>query len=111
MDYKKAPSNDIAIIGMACVYPGAHSPEELWQNVLAGRRYFRKTPPERLPLSDYFDPDPETPGKTYSDQMALITGWSFDPLKFRIPPVTANATDIAHWIALSTAGAALADAG
>jgi len=29
--------DSIAIIGMACVYPGAHSPEQLWENVLAGR--------------------------------------------------------------------------
>ncbi|MGE5894814.1 MAG: beta-ketoacyl synthase N-terminal-like domain-containing protein, partial [bacterium] len=38
---KNAHEDSIAIIGMACIYPGAHSPEELWRNVLAGRRYFR----------------------------------------------------------------------
>ena len=54
----KVPAHLIAIVGMACVYPGAHSPQELWQNVLAGRRFFRKSPSERLPLTDYFDPDP-----------------------------------------------------
>lgn len=101
----------IAVIGMACVYPGAHSPEELWQNVLAGRRYFRKMPAERLPRQDYFDDNPDVPGKTYCDQMAVITDWVFDPLEFRIPPVTAEASDIAHWLALSTAKTALDDAG
>ena len=45
----------IAIVGMACVFPGAHSPGDLWENVLAGRRYFRRMPPERLPRDDYFD--------------------------------------------------------
>lgn len=105
----KGANNPIAIVGMACEFPGAHSPEELWENVLAGRRSFRKAPPERLP-PDYFDPDPEAPGKSYTDQMAVLTGWSFDPLEFRIPPVTFQATDIAHWLALYTARQALRNA-
>ena len=69
---------------MACEFPGAHSPQELWQNVLAGRRYFRKAPKERLP-SEYFDSDPTAPGKSYCDQMAVIESWQFDPIEFRIP--------------------------
>lgn len=100
----------IGIIGMACVYPGAHSPEELWQNVLAGRRFFRRMPPQRLPIRDYFDADPEAPGKTYCDQMAVIKDWAFDPLEFRIPQVTVEASDITHWLALSTAAEAIKDA-
>lgn len=101
----------IAIIGMACEFPGAHSPEELWQNVLAGRRYFRKMPDERLPRGDYYDPDPKAPGKTYCDQMAVISDWRFNPIDFRIPPVTVECSDIAHWLALSTARAAIEAAG
>jgi enediyne polyketide synthase len=101
----------IAVIGMACVFPGAHSPEELWQNILAGRKLFRKAPAERLSSNDYFDANPKSSGKTYSDQMAVITGWSFDPLEFRIPPVTFQTSDISHWLALSTAAAAVRNAG
>ena len=102
-------SQSIAIIGMACEFPGAHSPEELWENVLAGRRFFRKTPPERLP-PEYFDPDPEAPDKSYCDQMAVITGWGFDPVEYRIPPVTFQVTDMAHWLALDTARKAIRSA-
>lgn len=102
--------NSIAVISMACVYPGAGSPEELWENVLAGRRYFRKTPPERIP-GDYFDPDPDAPEKTYSDQMAVITDWKFNPVEFKVPPVVAQVSDITHWLALSTVKAALEGAG
>ena len=83
---KESGQTSIAIIGMACEFPGAHSPEELWQIVLAGSRYFRKAPKERLP-SEYFDSDPTAPGKSYCDQMAVIEGWQFDPIEFRIPPV------------------------
>ena len=100
----------IAVVGMGCVYPGAHSPEELWVNVLAGRRYFRKAPPERMP-PEYFNPDPQEPDKSYCDRMAVITGWEFDPLKFRIPPITYRTSDMAHWLALYTADLAIKDAG
>jgi enediyne polyketide synthase len=76
----------IAIIGMACEFPGAHSPEELWQNVLAGRRFFRKAPTERLPR-EYFDSDPLVPGKSYCDQMAVIEGWQLTRLNFGFRPL------------------------
>ncbi|WP_298036314.1 type I polyketide synthase [uncultured Desulfuromonas sp.] len=101
----------IAVIGMNCVYPGALSLDEFWQNVLAGRRFFRRMPDERLPMADYYDPDPTAPGKTYSTQMAVISGWSFDPTEFGIPPVTANVSDIVHWLTLYTARKALEDSG
>ena len=100
----------IAVVGMGCVYPGAHSPEELWENVLAGRRFFRKAPSERMP-PEYFDADPLAPDKSYCDRMAVISGWEFDPLKFRIPPITVRTSDIAHWLALHTAELALKDSG
>ena len=47
----------VAIVGMACRYPDASSPGELWTNVLAGRRAFRRIPPERLRVEDYFAAD------------------------------------------------------
>ncbi|MCP4180003.1 MAG: SDR family NAD(P)-dependent oxidoreductase [bacterium] len=103
-------SKSIAVVGMACVFPGAHSPEELFENILAGRRYFRKSPKERLPSEDYYDPDPLAPGKTYTDLMSVITDWTFDPLDYRIPPVTYNATDLAHWLALYTSKTAIENA-
>ncbi len=101
----------VAVIGMACVYPGAHSPEALWTNVLAGRREFRRFPDERLPRDAYFDPDPRTPDRCYCDQMAVVTDWEFDPAEFRVPPVTVAVTDPTHWMALWTAKRALLDAG
>lgn len=48
----------IAVVGMACRYPDADSPSELWQNVLAGRRAFRRLPDERMRAEDYYSPTP-----------------------------------------------------
>ena len=32
----RAAGGDIAIIGMACVFPGADGPEAFWRNICAG---------------------------------------------------------------------------
>ncbi len=101
----------IAIVGMACQYPDAHSPVELWENILAQRQAFRQLPPERLNLSDYFSPEPTTPDRTYITQAAVIEGYEFDRVGFCVPNSTFNSTDLTHWLALDIAAKALSDAG
>jgi enediyne polyketide synthase len=100
----------IAIVGMACRYPDADDPTGLWETVLAQRRAFRRLPRQRLDLTDYWHPDPATPDTTYSTSAAVLADWQFDRAAFRIPGQVFRATDPAHWLALETAGRALADA-
>src|SRR5215510_3918203 len=101
----------IAIVGMACRYPDARSPGELWENALAQRRAFRRIPPERLNLSDYLSNDRQSSDRTYSTEGAFIEGYEFDRVRFRVPGGTYRATDHAHWLALDVAACALEDAG
>lgn len=65
----------------------------------------------RFPLLDYYDSDPEAVDKTYGQRAALIDGFAFDWAKKRIPQHTYICTDIAQWLALDVAAAALEDAG
>ena len=106
---KTPPS--IAIVGMACVYPDARTPGELWENVLAQRRAFRRVPSERLRLEDYFSADHSVPDTTYATEAAVIEGYEFDRVAFRVVGSTFRAADLAHWLALDIASRALADAG
>src|SRR5262245_19936723 len=101
----------VAIVGMACRYPDAPSPDELWENALAGRRAFRRIPSERLNLDDYLSSDRESPDRTYSTEGAFIEGYEFDRACFRVPGATYRAADPAHWLTLDVAAAALEDAG
>ncbi len=101
----------IAIVGMACRYPDAANPDELWANVLTGRRAFRQLPDERMRLADYWSPDPAAPDRFYSRNAAVIEGFEFDRVHFKIAGSTYRATDLTHWLALDTAARALADAG
>lgn len=103
--------DSVAIIGIACRYPDASTPDELWDNVLAGRRAFRRIPDERMRLEDYWSPDPAAPDKFYASKAAVIEGFEFDRVKYKIAGSTYRTTDMTHWLALDTAARALADAG
>jgi enediyne polyketide synthase len=104
-------SDGIAVVGMGCRYPDADSPESLWESVLARRRAFRRIPAARMSIDDYFASDRAAPDRTYSAQAAVLRDWSFDRRRFRIGVHTYATADTAHWLALETADAALADAG
>jgi enediyne polyketide synthase len=101
----------VAIVGMACIYPDARTPGELWENVLAQRRAFRRLPAERLRAEDYFSPDRSRPDHTYSVEAAVIEGFEFDRAAFRVAGSAYRSADLAHWLALDVAAKALADAG
>ncbi|MBN2475117.1 MAG: SDR family NAD(P)-dependent oxidoreductase [Pirellulales bacterium] len=101
----------IALVGMSCRYPEARSPIELWENVVAGRRAFRRLPPERLRLEDYFCPDARGEDTIYVTEAAVLEGYEFDRVRFRVAGSTFRSADMAHWLALEVAADALADAG
>ena len=101
----------IAIVGMACRYPDATSPRELWENALAGRRAFRRLPDVRMRLEDYWDADPKAPDRFYARNAAVIEGYEFDRIAYKIAGSTYRSTDLTHWLALDVAALALADAG
>jgi enediyne polyketide synthase len=110
-DYTSQATPAIAIVGMGCWYPGARDLRQFWENVLARRRQFRHFPAQRLPLSEYHDPAPRAPDKTYATRGAFIDGFEFDWVGRRIPKQTFEATDVVHWLALEIALSALADSG
>jgi len=101
----------IAVVGMACRYPDATSPREMWENVLAGRRAFRRIPDQRMRLADYWSPDPAAPDRFYARNAAVLEGWNFDRVAYKVAGSTYRATDLTHWLALDVAAAAFADAG
>src|SRR5256885_1603889 len=96
---------------MSCVYPDARSPMELWENVLAQRRAFRRMPRERMAIEDYLSSDPQAPDCTYVAEVSVIEGYHFDRVAFRVAGSTYRSADLAHWLALDVASRALADAG
>lgn len=53
----------IAVIGIGCRFPQASNPEAFWQLLRDGSEAITPIPQDRWQVSDFYDPDPQTPGK------------------------------------------------
>ena len=77
----------IAIVAVACRFPGAPDPEAYWELLSGGVDAIREIPDDRFDVDEYYDPDPEAPGKIYTrygGYLESIDG--FDPEFFGISP-------------------------
>ena len=62
----------IAIIGMSCRLPGAHSSKALWQLLLEGKDAIDLIPVTRWDNQNFFSPNPGTTGKSYVRHMGSV---------------------------------------
>ncbi|MER6119153.1 type I polyketide synthase [Streptomyces sp. NPDC001743] len=85
----------IAIVSMACRYPGGvTSPEDLWQLVEEGRDVVSAFPTDRGWAGDIHDTQPGATGKSLTDQGGfLYEAADFDAEFFGISPREAQAMD------------------
>ena len=100
-----------AIVGMACVFPGAPDLDTFWRNVREGYDAIGEAPPERLdPV--YFDERPGAPAPLYCRRGGFVDEHAyFDPLRFGIMPAAADGAEPDQLLALRLASEALEDAG
>ncbi|WP_410615260.1 SDR family NAD(P)-dependent oxidoreductase [Amycolatopsis sp. lyj-109] len=101
---------DIAIVGMACMFPQAPDLAAFWANVLAGTDAVTEVPPQRWDTSLYYDPEGQGE-RTPSRWGGFLPEIGFDPLKYGIPPSSLASIEPVQLLALEAAHRALADAG
>ncbi len=106
----------VAIVGRACVLPGALTPTELWDRVFAGDDLISQVPPGRwkVDTADVLCEGPDDSGdRTWSDRGGYVHGFeaTFDPSGFAIPADEIVALDPVFQWTFHTAREALRDAG
>ncbi len=110
---ERASREPIAIIGMACRYPGGvNNSEDLWQLLCNGVDAISEIPKERWDIDSYYNPDPDAAGK-------ILTRWGgfldqvdqFDAQFFGMAPREAEGLDPQHRLLLEVVWEALENAG
>ncbi|MBM4393933.1 MAG: polyketide synthase, partial [Deltaproteobacteria bacterium] len=107
-DFRHEP---VAVVGLGCRLPRAFSPQALHEGLLASFDGIIEVPRERWDPALYWDPDKSVPDKTYAKIGGFVTGFQFNPKRFRIPPSVARLVDPIQQMALEAAADALDDAG
>ena len=105
---------DIAIVGMACVFPDASDTDQYWANVVGGVDAVTEVPAGRWDPDTYYDPAAVTTGaghRTPSKWGGFLPDVPFDALAYGVPPASLSAIDPTQLLALEVAARALSDAG
>lgn len=108
----EAGSEEIAIIGLGCRFPGADSPAEFWRLLIDGVDAVTEVPHDRWDIDRYFDPTPAVSGRMNTRWGGFLHGIDlFDPEFFGIAPREAQMMDPQHRLLLEVSWRALENAG
>jgi acyl transferase domain-containing protein len=82
-----ATDEPIAIIAVACRFPGAPDADAYWDVLSGGVDAIREIPEDRFDVDQFYDPDQQTPGKIYTRSGGYLDSVDgFDPEFFGISP-------------------------
>ncbi|KAH8907448.1 ketoacyl-synt-domain-containing protein [Coniochaeta sp. PMI_546] len=113
-DRETQTTEAIAIIGMACRFPGgAHTPEQLFENLEAGKSAWCGFPPDRLNNDGFYHPSQQRRDSFTFKGAHFLTGniAAFDAEFFSMSATESSSTDVQQRILLEVAYEAVENAG
>jgi len=109
---RNGPGTEIALIGMACRFPGADTIDDFWKLLVDNHDAVTEVPADRFPVGSYHDDAPSTAGKTISRFGGFLGApFEFDASFFGIAPVEARSMDPQQRLLLQVTWEALESAG
>ncbi len=106
-----ADQTPIAIIGLACIFPGAADMARFWGNILRRLNAITEVPAQRWSSQLFYNADPTVHDRVVSKWGGFIDPVPFDPLKYGVPPTSIPSIEPLQLLALEVAQQGLADAG
>ncbi|WP_405541935.1 SDR family oxidoreductase [Streptomyces phaeochromogenes] len=100
---------DVAVVGMACMFPQAPDLASYWANILGGHDGVGEVPADRWDPAVHYSE--EADGATPSKWGGFLPRIPFDPLRYGIPPTSLGSIEPVQLLALEAARRALEDAG
>ncbi len=102
----------VAIIGMACRFPGAPNPDAFWELLKDGENAICNVPEDRWSTDQFFDSNPDKPGKVYIKAAGFLDEVDgFDARFFGVSSREATGMDPQQRLLLEVAWEALEHAG
>jgi acyl transferase domain-containing protein/phosphopantetheinyl transferase len=103
---------DVAVIGMACLFPEAPDLDTFWHNIVNKVDAITDVPPERWDPAIFFDPNSDANDRVYSKHGGYLTyPVRFNPSDVGVLPIIAIHGEPEQFLALMVAHQALVDAG
>ncbi len=102
----------IAIVGMACRFPGGRDVREFWKLLIGGKEAIGEVPAARWDAASYYSRDPQAPGKMITRRAGFLSDVDqFDAACFSMSPREAAEVDPQQRLALEVCWEGLEDAG
>ncbi|MFQ5733980.1 MAG: polyketide synthase, partial [Planctomycetaceae bacterium] len=107
-DYRTVP---LAVVGMACRFPGADDLDAFWRLLEEGRSGISELPPDRLDQRLYYDPDRNSKETSYSRIGGIVPTRPLNRDVCPVPDDVASQFDETHLAICEVACTAMRDAG